>query len=125
MGKEFGDLMSSVSARNRLGRVLYRAKCDPFLMLSHALGNAKPQYEKEGTMIPPVEPVADYLNEKVHDLATQLMAKHEKDPVAANTFDLEAFASHVAPDLWNAVTRLTQSCNEKLNWAKAVTLSSS
>ena len=114
MGKEFGDLMSSVSARNRLGRVLYRAKCDPFLMLSHALGNAKAQYEKEGTMIPPVEPVADYLNEMVHDLATQLMAKHEKDPVSANIFDLEAFASHVAPDLWNAVTRLTQSCNEKL-----------
>ena len=46
-------------------------------------------------MIPPVEPVADYLNEMVHDLATQLMAKHEKDPVSANIFDLEAFASHV------------------------------
>ena len=47
MGKEFGDLMSSVSAHNRLGRVLYHAKCGPFLILSHALGNAKAQYEKE------------------------------------------------------------------------------
>ena len=68
--EEFGDLMSSVSARNRLGRVLYRAKCDPFLMLSHALGNAKPQHENEGSSIPPVEPVVEYLNEKVHDLAS-------------------------------------------------------
>ena len=33
MGKGFGDLMSSTSACYRLGRVLYRAKCDPFLML--------------------------------------------------------------------------------------------
>ena len=113
MGKEFGDLMSSVSARNRLGRIMYRAKCDPFLMLSHALGNAKPQYEKGGTSIPPVEPVAEYLNEKVHDLAAKLMAEHEQKPISA-TFDLEAFASHVAPDLWDAVTRLTHSSNEKL-----------
>ncbi len=34
MAKEFGDLMTSVSARNRFARVLYPAKCDPFLMLS-------------------------------------------------------------------------------------------
>ena len=114
MGKEFGDLMSSVSARNRLGRVLYRAKCDPFLMLSHALGTIKPQYEKEGSSIPPVEPVVEYSNEKVHDLASQLMAEHEQKPVSANTFNLETFASHVAPDLCNAVITLTQSCNEKL-----------
>ena len=75
-------------------------------MLSRALGNAKPQYQKEGTIIPPVEPLADYLNEKVHDLATQFMAKHEQD-----MFKLEAFASRVDSDLGNAVTRLTKSCN--------------
>ena len=108
MGKEFGDLMSSVT-----DWVLYRAKCDPFVMLSHALGNAKPQYEKEGSTILPVEPVAEYLDEKVHDLATKLMAEHEQKPIST-TFDLEAFATRVAPDLWDAVTRLTQSCNEKL-----------
>ena len=42
------------------------------------------------------------------------MAKHEKDPVFTYTFDLEAFASHVAPGLWSAVTKLTQSCNKKI-----------
>lgn len=115
MGKEFGDLMSSTSACYRLGRVLYRAKCDPFLMLSHALRTAKPQCEKEGNTALPVKPVANYLNDKVHNLAKQLTTKHEKEPVSANTFDLEAFANHVAPDLWDAVTRLTQSCNEKLD----------
>ena len=106
--------MSSISACYRLGRVLYRAKCDPFIMLSHALRIARPQHEKEGSTAFPFESVADYLNDKVHDLATQLMTEHEKEPVSANTFDLEAFASRVAPDLWDAVTRLTQSCNEKL-----------
>ena len=38
------------------------------------------------------------------------MAEHEQKPISA-TFDLEPFATCVAPD---AVTRLTQSCNEKL-----------
>ena len=47
------------------------------------------------------------------------MTKHEKEPVSANTNDLEAFASRVAPDLWDAVTRLTQSCNEKLDWKQS------
>ena len=43
LGKEFWDLhvMSSVSPRNRVGRLLFRTKCDPFVMLSHALGTAK------------------------------------------------------------------------------------
>lgn len=62
-----------------LGRVVNHPKCDPFIMLSHALRNANPQYEKEGSSIPPVEPVAEYLNEKVHDLATELMAEHEHE----------------------------------------------
>jgi len=41
VGKEFGDLMSSVSPRKRVGRILYCTKCDPFLMLSIALGTTK------------------------------------------------------------------------------------
>ena len=59
--------------------------------------------------------MADYLNKKVHDLSTYLIEEREQAPVAtATNFDLEAFASHVDPHLWEAVTRLTQSSNEKL-----------
>ena len=42
------------------------------------------------------------------------MKEHQQQTVAANMFDLEAFAGRVAPDLWEAVTRLTQSSNDKL-----------
>ena len=84
-------------------------------MLSHALGTAKPQCREEVSPVSPVAPVADYLNTKVHDLATCLMKEHEEASVTAtSTFDLEAFTSHVDQDLWEAVTRLTQSSNEKL-----------
>ena len=114
MGKEFGDLMSSVSTRNRYGRILYRTKCDPFLMLSHALGTSKTQNEEQVSIAPPVEPVADYLSQKVHELVVHLMAECEQAPVDASTFYLEAFTGHVDPDLWEMVTRLSQSSNDRL-----------
>ena len=38
VGKEFGDLMSSSCPCKRIGRLLYRTKCDPYVMLSYALG---------------------------------------------------------------------------------------
>jgi hypothetical protein len=41
VGKEFGDLMSSSCPCTRIGRLLYRTKCDPYVMLSHALGTTK------------------------------------------------------------------------------------
>ena len=83
-------------------------------MLSHALGTTKIQCTEEGSIVPPVKRVADYLNEKVHDLATRLLEGCEQVPVDANSFDLEAFAGRVDPDLWKTVTRLTQSSNDKL-----------
>ena len=75
--------MSSVSPHNRVGRILYSTKCDPFLMLSHALSTAKskPQvsYSRDNMCIE----VAGYLNEKVHELSTQLIAEREQAPVVA------------------------------------------
>lgn len=112
--KEFGDLMSSVSPRNRVGRLLFRTKCDPFVMLSHALGTAKKECkEEESSVVPQVKQVADYLNEKIHELSKQLIAEQEQAPVAANMFDLEAFTCRVDPHLWEAVSRLAYSTNDR------------
>ena len=41
LGEEFGDLMFSSCPCKRIGRLLYRTKCDPYVMLSHALGATK------------------------------------------------------------------------------------
>ena len=41
VGKEFGDLLSSSCPCRGIGRLLYRPKCDPYVMLSHALGATK------------------------------------------------------------------------------------
>ena len=41
IGKELGDLMSSSCPCKRIGRLLYRNKCDPYVMLSHVLGATK------------------------------------------------------------------------------------
>ena len=89
VGKEFGDLMSSVSHRNSVGRIFYRTKCDPFLMLSHALGTAKSKPQVGHARGHVCEEVAGYLNEKVHELSSQLIAEREQGPVVANTFNLE------------------------------------
>lgn len=64
VGKEFGDPLSSVSPQNRLGRILYRSMCDPFLILSHALGNAESQFWRQVETSTPVKSVADYMNDK-------------------------------------------------------------
>ena len=76
--------------------------------------------QRKVAFVPPVKPVADYLNEKVHDLATRLLEGCEQVPVDANSFDLEAFAGRVDPDLWETVTRLTQSSNDKLGRKQSV-----
>ena len=112
MGREFGDLMSSVSPCNRVGRILYHTTCDPFLMLSHALGTAKSKPEASNSR-DMCEKVAGYLNEKVHSLSTQLIAEREQAPVVVNTFNLEAFERYVHPDLWETVDTLTFSTNDK------------
>lgn len=89
VGKAFGDLMSSVSPCYRVSRILYHINCDPFLMLSNALGTTKSKDRKEvSTRALPVEQVANYFNEKVHDVSAQLMSEQEQTPITASTFDL-------------------------------------
>ena len=66
VGKEFGDLLSSSCPCKRIGRLLYRTKCDPFVMLSHALGATKSTHTKcAPTSSLQVKHVASYLNEKI------------------------------------------------------------
>ena len=74
LGKEFGDLMSSSCPRKRIGRWLYRTKCDPYVMLSHALGTTK-STNSGGTSSRtlPIRHVASYVNEKVHVFPQQLL----------------------------------------------------
>ena len=117
VGKEYGSLMSSVCPCNRLGRILYRTMCDPFLMLSHAMGTATIESHKNEDFrdfIPPVEPVACYLSDKVHDLAKHLLQEREKTPVSTSTFNLESFIACVDPDLWKTISILTQSSSGKM-----------
>ena len=99
VGKEFGDLLSSISPSKRVGRILYRAKCDPFIMLTHALG-AKAKLDGHGEAIGlPVEQVIDHLNERVHELSAQLLKECDEAPVVTSGFDLNHFQTLVPRDL--------------------------
>ena len=77
IGKEFGDLMSSSYSCKRIGGLLYRNKCDPYVMLSHALGATKTtcNVKSEAGAIS-VQQVGSHLNEKVHDLSASIIAKY-------------------------------------------------
>ena len=115
LGKEFGDLMSSSCPCKRIGRLLYRTKCDPYVMLSHALGETKSDDSKIApTNSLPLKQVASYINEKVHDFSSSLIAKHDKAPVESCVFNLEEFVSSIPPDLWKMMNELTLSKRDKL-----------
>ena len=64
VGKESGDLMSSVSPHNRIGR-MYHTNCDTFIMLFHVLGTSKSKHNDTGPRGLPVGKVFDELNRKV------------------------------------------------------------
>ena len=67
--------MSSVSPYKRHGRILFRTKCDPFLMLSHALGSVKCENQdvEEVVLSQQIKSIAQHLNDKVHVLSTSLV----------------------------------------------------
>ncbi len=111
LGREFGNLMSSVCHNKRIGRIFYRTKCDPLVMLSHALGTTKPDLEhnQENTnMSQMLRAVADYLNGKIMQLAQNLTASRKENPISACSFDLEGFVEQVDR---NYETRLVASLN--------------
>ncbi len=71
MGREFGNLMSSVCHNMRVGSIFYRTKCDPLVMLPHAQGTTKPDLDySQGniSMSQTLRVVADYLNKKIMQL---------------------------------------------------------
>ena len=60
-------------------------------------------------MIPtPIQQVAPYLNEKVHDLSSN-MAKYDEAPSESCGFQLEEFVSCISPDLLEMMDVLTLS----------------
>ena len=94
----------------KYGRLLHRAKCDPFVMLGHAIGYSKEEVEGGVPFSGQVESVASHLNELVHDLGDEVMDKVEKaDDI---DFELDAFIAIVPPDLWKTLSLLTQSTSE-------------
>ncbi len=113
MGREFGNLMSSVCHKKQIGRIFYSKKCNPLVMLSHALGT-KPDldYCQENTNMSQIlRSVADYLNGKI--MQHKSTASRKENPISSCSFDLEGFVEQVDPELWDIFNRLTQSCNEK------------
>ena len=116
VGKEFGDLLSLSCPCKRIGRLLYRTKCDPFVMLSHALGATKSTHTKcAPTSSLQVKHVASYLNEKIHEFSSSIIAKRDEIPVESCMFDLNEFVSCVPPDLWDMMNELTLSSSDKLS----------
>ena len=114
IGKEFRDLLSSSCPCRRIGRLLYRPKCDPYVMLSHALGATKSGNSKSApTSPPPLKQVASYLNEKIHDLSSNIAAKRDETPAESCMFNLDEFVSSIPPDLWEMMNELTLSKRDK------------
>ena len=88
--------MSSVCHNKRAGRVFYRTKCDPLVMLSNALGTTKPaldQTQEDVSMSQMLIVVADYLDKKIMQLAQDLIAARKQNPMSACRFDLEGLLS--------------------------------
>ena len=116
VGNEFGDLLSSSCPCKRIGRLLYRTKCDPFVMLSHALGATKSTHTKcAPTSSLQVKHVASYINEKIHEFSSGIIAKRDEMPVDSCMFDLNEFVSCVPPELWDMMNELTLSTTDKLS----------
>ena len=56
-----------------------------------------------------MQQVASYLNDKVHDLSSNVIAKYDEAPGESCGFELEQFVSCIFPDLWEMIVLLTLS----------------
>lgn len=108
LGNEFGNLLTSFCVDKRVGTVFHRTKADMQTLLSYSLhvnSICEPTYQ-------PVD--VGFLNRKIHEVI-----KHQKrcsDPLMKLAIDVEGFVDTVrslAPELWDHVTKLTQSVNER------------
>ena len=98
IGNEYGNLMSMACRHDKIGRMLFRTNCDPFVMLSHALGTKAKQNEESKTMPQRVHSVGEYLNENVHSLSKELIEARKKDHVSVCMFDLDSFVGMIDPN---------------------------
>ena len=114
VGSEVGEFMSSFCHHKKIGRVFYRTGADPFVLLSHAVGQAN-QRDGEQSALPlssPVRSAVDSLNNKLHQLADKLIKCRKDDPLCASKFDLESFVESVDLELWEGIVQLTKSVSE-------------
>ena len=75
-------------------------------MLSHALGATKSTSSGgNSSKTLPIKQVASYVNEKVHDFSSTIIAKHDETPSQSCMFDLEEFVSCVPPDIWEMMLK--------------------
>ena len=95
--------MSSLYPRKRIGRLLYRNKCDPYVMLSHALGATKTTW---------------YLKPGLSQCSKSesIIAKYDEAPVDSYGFDLNEFINCILPELWEIMNQLTLSNRVKHGW---------
>ena len=112
IGKQYGNLMSMACRHDKIGRMLFRTNCDPFIMLSHALVTTSNQTAESSTVIQRVHSVGQYLNEKVHSLAKELIEGRMKNPVASCMFDVDSLVGMVDSHLWTFFSCLTKSAHE-------------
>lgn len=120
IGNEFGSLMSSTCCHKRVGRIFFRSKSDPYILLSHALGsntgvNQGDQHSQGENRYQGVNAYNDHLNTQVHLLVSHLISEANTDASLSTALDVEKFLKHVqcvAPDVWEHICLLTRSVNE-------------
>lgn len=112
--------MSSTCCHKRVGRIFFRSKSDPYILLSHALGsntgvNQGDQHSQGENTYQGVNAYNDHLNTQVHLLVSHLISEANTDASLSTALDVEKFFKHVqcvAPDAWEHVCLLTHSVNE-------------
>ncbi len=108
LGNEFGQLLTSFCCNNRIGTIFHRTKANLHVLLSNAVGKRfteKVNQPNSNTK----------LNESVQIVVRHML--HEKPDLSrALILDVNSFIDEVrtiAPELWDHVTVLTQSVNER------------
>ena len=97
-----------------MGRIFFRTKSDPYVLLPHALASQhNPQCDTA---------CADQVNRQVHQVASYMLSQAYKDDRLINGLDVDKFehVCVVAPELWEHICSLTQSVNERKGRKAAV-----
>lgn len=106
IGNEFGDLISSVCHHRKIGRIFFRTKSDPYVLLSHALASqhspqCNAQSINQGSNC--VAACGDQVNKQVHHVASYMLGQAYKDDRLILGLDVDRFVQQVcvvSPKLW-------------------------